>query len=776
MNSSQDNSSLSPSQTKINPETIIKSLQIIEDTQSFSKYLNDVWLDLTQRSQNKKGISKLTLLSYYDLPGIIGERLYAVFETKDTNYVDLPSFTTGMTTLFLGTFEETSKFIFDFYDFDKDGYVTAEDIRTILSYITLSDECKSQEPFQKRVNSQTELRLILKKCFAKGEPLNFIEFKYVIEQINSDIYFIILLFLLSKRPFTKETLINYKAVASPIKNKEPEPNMKFVVSPSTTSTFSPYDMFKRTITKKRKATLTHEQSKLNKELNDGSSPVHKRNKKQHNTGKCKNEEDIHKAIQGNKHTPITRMNPIKKSFNENEMKILPAINQNLLSKHSSGSKETFFDDEDDETNSNTQQLPLDLSSDEDETDPEDGDDIITPFTLKEQPAITQEGILYKFVENKMRPLFFKLIHKDLYFYKSQKETLHKGMHHLSGLFLRKEKVFFFENKQYFSLSLISPSKTRTYYLTDQNEFEQWYSKFQIATGYTNLTEVYDIKQSLGSGKFGEVKLGIHKQTQQKVAIKIVSKKEMTNVDMELMRTEIEILKICQHPNIITLYDVFENEDYFYIIMEYCDGGDLFSYLEERKFVLPEQQACEIIHKICTAVYYIHSFGIAHRDIKPENILMTSTGDVRIVDFGLSKMIGPEEQCKEPYGTLTYVAPEIVRDEPYTKQVDLWSIGVMTFLMLGGYLPFNDVSDNLIAEKIVNLKVYFLGNRWAHISKEAKQFIQGLLDKDPKQRMTIYECLEHKWLAKFYGNFITKYRKISRVTEDNEFEVYSSMLC
>ena len=120
---------------------------------------------------------------------------------------------------------------------------------------------------------------------------------------------------------------------------------------------------------------------------------------------------------------------------------------------------------------------------------------------------------------------------------------------------------------------------------------------------------------------------------------------MPNQDLELMRTEIEILKICQHPNIIQLYDVFENTDYFYIIMEYCSGGDFFSYLEKRKFRLPENQACRIMHKMCAAVYYIHSYGIAHRDLKPENVLMTSddeNADIRILDFGLSKTIVEEE--------------------------------------------------------------------------------------------------------------------------------------
>ena len=112
-------------------------------------------------------------------------------------------------------------------------------------------------------------------------------------------------------------------------------------------------------------------------------------------------------------------------------------------------------------------------------------------------------------------------------------------------------------------------------------------------------------------------------------------------------------------------------------MEYCEGGDLFSYLEKRNFILPEDKACRIIYKMCTALFYIHSYGIIHRDIKPENVLMTSTddnADIRILDFGLSKILGPNEYCNEPYGTLSYVAPEVLLEKPYNKAVDMWSLG------------------------------------------------------------------------------------------------------
>jgi calcium-dependent protein kinase len=233
----------------------------------------------------------------------------------------------------------------------------------------------------------------------------------------------------------------------------------------------------------------------------------------------------------------------------------------------------------------------------------------------------------------------------------------------------------------------------------------------------------------------------------------MNKKKMDTSDIELMRTEIEILKICQHPNIIRLYDIFENIDYIYIIMEYCPGGDLFSYLEKRKFKIPEERAAIIMNKMCNAVFYFQSyFGVIHRDLKPENILMTSDGDdgdIRILDFGLSKISTPNERCTEPYGTLTYCAPEIILDEPYNKEVDMWSLGVMTYLMVSGKLPFNSDDENKIARLIAFEQPDFaVSSCWKTISKECVDFIKKLLEKDAKKRMVIADAVKHDWFKKF----------------------------
>ena len=145
--------------------------------------------------------------------------------------------------------------------------------------------------------------------------------------------------------------------------------------------------------------------------------------------------------------------------------------------------------------------------------------------------------------------------------------------------------------------------------------------------------------------------------------------------------------------------MFENQDYIYIVMELLTGGDLFTYLEERNFVVSEDRSKQIAHQIATALYYLHSFGVAHRDLKPENILMenkTDDSDLKIVDFGLSKIIGPSETSLDPFGTLSYVAPEVLLQKPYGKEVDLWSLGIIIYLCLSRVLPFDDEDDREIA--------------------------------------------------------------------------------
>ena len=762
---------------KIDVEQLTKKLRV-DNAEAFNTYLKDVFTDLYSRiaenkndpkeKQNKiNGITKTVFDKYYELPGIIGDRLFRVFNKKNREYISLSDFTSGMINLFCEDFDKTSKFIFDFYDYDNDGKITKEDIKTILSYITLGESPNSKSPmkditYKNRVTSQEDLNKILKKCYnnIKGEYMTYDDFKKVVEEVNSDIYLMIYLFLLENKPFKRENIISYM---KPEERKNattlsPSPK-KMIASPSKNTQFSPYRKF----TKRKSVYLETQNDKIHQMIsnspNNIDSPTQKRQSKRRRTMERKDpiillqnmelnkdvENKKNKEINNKRVKEITKSQKVRKDYPEKDVPIEPAYKQSMKKRNLNNnplSKEKLKDDDEEEKMMN-EDYENDSDSDNDENYEYEDD----------EEVIKYEGYLYKLIDNKMRKLWFKLVHRDLYFFKDKKEDSHRGMHNLSGLFIQVEEAKVFEGKKYYCFSVVYPAKTRIYYCTDEKEYKGWIENLKKATGFTNLLDIYDVKQKLGNGKFGLVKLGVNKQTKEKVAIKIMNKNKMDSSDVELMRTEIEVLKICQHPNIIRLYDIFENIDYIYIIMEYCPGGDLFSYLENRNFKVSEERAAILMKKMCDAVFYFQSFfGVIHRDLKPENVLMTSDkddGDIRILDFGLSKISIPNEKCTEPYGTLTYCAPEIILDEPYNKEVDMWSLGIMTYLMVSGRLPFNSEDENKIARKIAfDEPDYEKNSCWKTLSCECIDFIKKLLNKDPKKRMIIEDAIKHPWFKKF----------------------------
>ena len=797
---------------KITVDSLTNKLKI-EDKDAFYLYLKEVWIDLYSRVKENKndkndginlaGVTKLIFDKYFILPGIIGDRFFKVLDQKNTSVLSANDFIKGMTTLYCGGYEETVKFIFNFYDMDSDGIIDKEDIRVVLSYITLADspDVKSTGlniTYQKRVTSQEEIYSILQKCFENipNNKMDFITFKNTIENVNSDIYLMIYLFLLENKPFTKENIKSYKSKLKKPEDKDKDKEkskkeVKFIMSPSKNSNFSPYKAFARA-KGKRKTTIVQKEidfTQLLKSTNTDEtenkivpSEFKRKGKKRRTVQYEKNtmslqeiqEEEIKKKnIKQERLKDLVKKKKKKDEkddITDEQMQIKPAFKQKIKKKSTSKSKPK-------KNNLLNEKPSLHFGDDSEESD-DDSDSADEEEEEEDEDILKYEGTLYKLVDGKMRDLYFKLIHKDLYFYKNKGDAEHKGMHNLNGLFLQKEESVEYEGETYYSFSVIYPSKTRVYYCKDKKEYDGWIEKLKIATGYTNLLEIYDVKNKLGSGKFGLVKLGIHKKTGQKVAIKIMKKSSMDSSDLELVRTEIEILKICQHPNIIRLYNVFENADYLYIIMEYCYGGDLFSYLENRHFRVSEKRASNIIHQMATAVYYMHSYGVVHRDLKPENVLMTSTdedSEIRILDFGLSKILGPYEKCDEPYGTLTYCAPEIIVDEPYSKPVDLWSLGVMTYLMVSGKLPFNAEDENEIARQVVYDEPNYTRNPvWKTISPECLDFIQKLLVKDQNKRMTIKGVLEHKWIKMYDDNKLSEKRQSIGGGGEKDFELYSSI--
>ncbi|NXM17854.1 KCC1G kinase, partial [Ploceus nigricollis] len=261
---------------------------------------------------------------------------------------------------------------------------------------------------------------------------------------------------------------------------------------------------------------------------------------------------------------------------------------------------------------------------------------------------------------------------------------------------------------------------------------------------SNIRKTFIFMEALGSGAFSEVFLVKQKSTGKLFALKCI-KKSPLNRDSSL-ENEIAVLKKIKHENIVTLEDIYESTTHFYLVMQLVSGGELFDRILERG-VYTEKDASLVIHQVLTAVKYLHENGIVHRDLKPENLLYLTPEEnskIMITDFGLSKM----EQngiMSTACGTPGYVAPEVLAQKPYSKAVDCWSIGVITYILLCGYPPFYEETESKLFEKIKEGYYEFESPFWDDISESAKDFIRHLLEKNPSARFTCEEALRHPWI-------------------------------
>uniref|UniRef100_A0A0D9VSU1 non-specific serine/threonine protein kinase n=1 Tax=Leersia perrieri TaxID=77586 RepID=A0A0D9VSU1_9ORYZ len=260
-------------------------------------------------------------------------------------------------------------------------------------------------------------------------------------------------------------------------------------------------------------------------------------------------------------------------------------------------------------------------------------------------------------------------------------------------------------------------------------------------GHSEALKNYNLGRTLGIGSFGKVKIAEHKHTGHKVAIKILNRRQMRNMEMEeKAKREIKILRLFIHPHIIRLYEVIYTPTDIYVVMEYCKFGELFDYIVE-KGRLQEDEARRIFQQIVSGVEYCHRNMVVHRDLKPENLLLDSKYNVKLADFGLSNVMHDGHFLKTSCGSPNYAAPEVISGKLYAgPEVDVWSCGVILYALLCGTLPFDDENIPNLFKKIKG-GIYTLPS---HLSALARDLIPRMLVVDPMKRITIREIREHQW--------------------------------
>lgn len=265
----------------------------------------------------------------------------------------------------------------------------------------------------------------------------------------------------------------------------------------------------------------------------------------------------------------------------------------------------------------------------------------------------------------------------------------------------------------------------------------------------DIRDDYDFGKVLGSGTFSNVKMATDKKSNRKVAVKIIDKTNL-EVNKESLKTEVKILKSVRDPNIVDLYDVYETDTKVFLVMELLTGGELFDRIVN---VYPdgysEETASTLIKKIVQSIKYLHKLGIVHRDLKPENLLYQSPHDdaaIKITDFGLAKIANGELLLKTACGTPNYVAPEVLLNNGYGPAVDMWSIGVILYILLCGFPPFYSENTPDLFDQIIHGKYDFPSPYWDRVSSQAKDLIKNLLQVDPQIRFTPDDCLNHPWIT------------------------------
>lgn len=273
----------------------------------------------------------------------------------------------------------------------------------------------------------------------------------------------------------------------------------------------------------------------------------------------------------------------------------------------------------------------------------------------------------------------------------------------------------------------------------------------IGEHIAHVEQYYSFAKELGKGSYGQVARVQNLTTGRLYACKKMNKRQIKNKSR--FKTEIDLLKATDHPNIIKLYDIFEDTVYIYLIMEECTGGEFFERLAKKakkKTMYTEKDAAMIFRQILEAINYLHAHGVCHRDLKPENLLFATVDDnssLKLIDFGLSKIFGSEDsKMKGAVGTTFYMAPEVMNGV-YNEKCDVWACGVILYIMLCGKPPFYSQDENDLKQKIKTMVYNFDYPEFKKISQDAKDIISSIL-VDQDKRPSAAQLLETNWIKEY----------------------------
>jgi serine/threonine protein kinase/Ca2+-binding EF-hand superfamily protein len=770
--------------------------------------LKKTWQDLADRS-NGKGIDKDTFLQYFPLHGLLGERLFAQFDSHKRGYIDFDEFITGLATVCRGTLDDKIHFVFNMYDVSHDSTVSKQELSTLLNHIpremfvhtphppvghgsmnlntlnkdgianvdsasesekgsvagdvpSVVDASENRHTYEDEVDIWTNQDLVEKAfedCDINNEGrLTYEAFKMWVQR-NPQIMDYIESILPYAGPkdehphqHKKETLPHLKRIQSRMSVGRNNHLGEEALSAQRESSGKRNSLGSSTGSgRPRLSTFQHYESGT---LSPAPmSPFfHGHISRNSSFSVTSHTMPPPPLVHTQSGTPVNRAPSVdgNNMDSEEQVKILlsHAISisqnaelrtgiQNLIDLHLSQYGDA----------ANTDSLiHLDRRN----------------STEAYNSIVSLENYLWKkgkSVFHLLSKRYYLLAGNCVYYYAHKDDVRVKGVIFLTGCIIERKKDEEMELRGYFGFDITHQDlcteehhrhDKRVLYCRSEEEREKWITALQHAAHVVPIEDDYVLGKELGRGRFSVVCECVHKITNKHCAVKIIDKSSIEPEEKTLLRTEIAVLKLVNHPNIIRLEGLYESKQYIYIVMEMLKGGELFERIVGRPR-FSELEAAKLMRPLLESVAYLHDLGIVHRDLKPENILCgDELDDLKIADFGLSKMTLPKEKMDAACGTLSYVAPEVLTMQGYGKEADLWSVGVILFLLLCGKLPFDGEDHNEIIRSTIQADLKVNPNVWNRLSEDAKSMITSLLNKNPKERISARDALKHPFIVNTLG--------------------------
>eukprot|EP00467_Chlorarachnion_reptans_P026413 CAMPEP_0114519762 /NCGR_PEP_ID=MMETSP0109-20121206/19191_1 /TAXON_ID=29199 /ORGANISM="Chlorarachnion reptans, Strain CCCM449" /LENGTH=751 /DNA_ID=CAMNT_0001700553 /DNA_START=299 /DNA_END=2551 /DNA_ORIENTATION=+ len=682
--------------------------------------IRNAFHDLALRSCGPgKEITKVAFLRRFSLPGLLGDRLFSVLDPKGNKAVSWPDFMVGMGHLLRGTREEKLNFIFKMYDMQGRGKIYESDLGMMLYSMAA---IRIPKPGSQALLSHDDEILLTEE---EAENMSADAFQSSAAHKDADTGEEEK--SLSPKEFN-DWVEKYPEVVEAVEHI-------FHSIVDTSSVASEYAKMRLALKDQKKKRARHGDTKNSHMSANGSSRVHSPSvRKRQNTTPKISDATSDKGVANHLGTPTPTSRVARALSRTSRVSVrCRACNLDLDVGYDMSTGEVV--------------KPEDINF-----CPECGGKLDDGRNRSTTTGCNKshEGYLQK-IGHRFRQLmqrWFVIRNGFLHEFHGPKDVEAVSSTFLPGCFVEavseRDKA-----KLKYGLEIImkeEPRKSRLLYAQSIGERDSWIRAIKAHAIAEAPWKVYEKKEELGVGRFSSVVCAVHKTTQIRYAMKIIEKLSLDEKEQEALHTEIAVLKLVNHPNILQLKHVFETRRQLFIISNLVGGGDLFDRLDKVK-MFGEHKSRILIKKLLSVVDYLHSRGVVHRDLKPENILTTAGDDFDIIlgDFGLARFAAPHQKMTLACGTPAYVAPEVWEMRGYDSRVDIWSVGVMTYFFICGRLPFNGKDRKELQQQTQHSKLTLAPAKiWDEVSKEALELMRALLQKGPSRRPRAKRALEYAW--------------------------------